>query len=44
MDIIGKRKIWYIISTILILPGIIGLFSWKLNFGIDFAGGTLVEY
>lgn len=43
MDIIGKRKIWYLISTILILPGVIALILWGLKFGIDFRGGTQVE-
>lgn len=43
MDIIGHRKIWYLISAILILPGIAALIVWHLNFGIDFTGGTLLE-
>jgi preprotein translocase subunit SecF len=44
MDIVGKRKIWYLISAILIIPGIISLFLWGLKLGIDFKGGTLAEY
>lgn len=43
MNIIGRRKIWYLISGILIIPGIVALFLWGLNFGIDFRGGTLLE-
>lgn len=43
MNIIGKRKIWYAISGVLIIPGIIALIMWGLNFGIDFKGGTLME-
>jgi preprotein translocase subunit SecF len=43
MDIIGKRKIWYTLSAILILPGVIALFLWGLKFGIDFKGGTQLE-
>lgn len=42
-DIIGKRKTWYILSCILILPGVVSLFVWGLNFGIDFKGGTTQE-
>lgn len=42
-DIIGRRKVWYILSTLLILPGIISLFFWHLNVGIDFKGGTLQQ-
>lgn len=43
MNIIGRRKIWYLISFILIAPGIVALFLWHLNFGVDFRGGTQVE-
>jgi len=43
MNIIGRRKIWYLISGILIVPGIIALFLWGLKPGIDFKGGTLLE-
>jgi len=43
MDIIGRRKIWYSISAILIIPGIVALFLWGLNFGIDFKGGALLQ-
>lgn len=43
MNIIGRRKIWYSISAILIIPGIIALFLWGLNFGLDFKGGTMIE-
>lgn len=43
MNIISRRKIWYLISLILIIPGIVGLILWKLPLGIDFKGGTLVD-
>ena len=43
MDIIGKRKIWYLISAILIIPGVLALIFWGLNFGLDFKGGTSLE-
>ena len=43
MDIIGRRKIWYSISAILIIPGIVALFLWGLKFGIDFKGGALLQ-
>ena len=42
-NIVGLRRTWYILSTILILPGIIALFVWHLNVGIDFRGGTLQD-
>lgn len=43
MNIIGRRKIWYLISAVLILPGVLALFVWGLKPGIDFRGGTLLE-
>jgi len=43
MNIIGYRKLWYIISAILIVPGIVALFVWGLRPGIDFSGGTQME-
>ena len=43
MNIIGLRKIWYIISVILILPGVLALIFWGLKPSIDFSGGTLLE-
>jgi len=43
MNIIGRRRIWYLISLILIVPGIVALFLWKLPMGIDFRGGTLLD-
>ncbi|MCK8827557.1 protein translocase subunit SecF [Natroniella acetigena] len=44
MDIIGKRKIWMSISTVLIIIGLISLLTQGLNLGIDFIGGTIIEF
>lgn len=43
MQIIQHRKIFYIFSGMLMLASIIALSLWRLNFGIDFTGGTLME-
>ncbi len=43
MNIIGHRKIWYAISLIIIVPGLISLFAYNLQLGIDFRGGSLLE-
>ena len=40
---IKLRKIWYTISILIIIPGIISLFSQGLNLGIDFTGGNLLD-
>lgn len=44
MDILGKRKIWYTISAVFIGIGLIFLLINGLNLGIDFNGGTLIEF
>lgn len=43
MNIIGKRKIWYLFSAVLLIPGIIFLGVYGLNLGIDFTGGSMIE-
>lgn len=43
MKIIQHRKIFYTFSGILILASVAALSLWRLNFGIDFTGGTLME-
>lgn len=43
IKIIEKWKIWLAISLIILVPGIISLFAFQLNLGIDFAGGALLE-
>ncbi len=43
-DILGKRKIAFIISAVLILGGVVGLFLFGgFNLGIDFTGGVRVQ-
>jgi len=44
-DFMGKRKIWFIISLVLILAGVAGFLirGAVFNLGIDFLGGSLIE-
>ena len=42
-DFLGIRKIPIILSSVLVLGSVIALFVFKLNLGLDFTGGTLVE-
>ncbi len=42
-QIIPKRKIWLSFSSLLVVAGIVSLFMWGLNFGLDFTGGSLLE-
>jgi len=39
----SKRKLWYTISLVVIVPGLISLILFGMNRGIDFTGGTLWE-
>lgn len=43
VDIIGRRKIWYVLSLAVLVPGLILLGIWGLRLGIDFTGGTVVH-
>ncbi|MEX0668321.1 MAG: protein translocase subunit SecF [Candidatus Saccharimonadales bacterium] len=43
IDIISRRKLWYIISASILVPGLIILSIFGLRLGIDFLGGSVVE-
>lgn len=43
MNIIGRRRLWFAISILVIIPGLISLALWGLKPGIDFAGGQVME-
>ncbi|MBR1398382.1 MAG: protein translocase subunit SecF [Selenomonadaceae bacterium] len=42
-DIAGKSKLWFIISLLVIIPGLISMVTRGFNFGIDFTGGTIID-
>jgi preprotein translocase subunit SecF len=42
-DIIGNRRWGYLLSLVVIIPGIIAIAAWGINLGIDFTGGTLLD-
>lgn len=45
MSNLMRYKIWYfVVSLLIILPGLYYLFSSGLKLGIDFTGGALLEY
>lgn len=43
LDFVGKRKLALIVSVVLIVIGMASLLVKGPNYGIDFAGGTLVQ-
>ena len=40
IDFVGKRKIWYSFSALLILASAFTLFTQGLHLGIEFKGGS----
>ena len=42
-DIIGRRKWFFLLSTVILVPGTLALMAWGLRLGIDFTGGSLIE-
>lgn len=43
IDFLGKRKIWYAISIIVLVAGFASLMFRGLNLGIDFTGGNILQ-
>jgi len=43
-DIIGRTKLWFTISLVVIGAGLISWVGKGMNYGIDFTGGTLMKY
>ena len=44
MDYIGRRRLWFAISGIVVAVSILALGVKHLNLGIDFEGGTQIEF
>ena len=40
LDLVGKRNLWFLLSALFLLPGLISLVFNGLALGIDFTGGT----
>jgi SecD/SecF fusion protein len=39
-DFVSKRKMYYVISSLIIIAGIVSMVTRGFNMGVDFAGGT----
>lgn len=44
MDIVGKKNWYFLISLIVLIPGIVSLVLFGLRLSIDFTGGSRMEY
>ena len=42
-DFLGKRKIALVLSTVINVASLVGVFVFGLNFGIDFEGGIAIQ-
>lgn len=42
-DVIGRSKLWFVISGALVVAAFVAIAVYGLNFGIDFVGGSLLE-
>ena len=42
-DFVGRRRVWFIFSAIVVFAGLLSLGTQGLNLGIDFEGGTSWE-
>ncbi|MEN6571578.1 MAG: protein translocase subunit SecF [Anaerolineaceae bacterium] len=43
MNMIGKRYLYFAISLLVIIPGMLALIIWGLPLAIDFTGGSVLE-
>ncbi len=44
LDLMGKRKIWFIVGGAVVILSLLSLLVFGLNLGIDFAGGPIIEF
>src|SRR5260370_18068329 len=42
-DFVGRQKLWYTISGVILLLSLVGLFGRGLNFTVDFKGGSVIS-
>ncbi|MEK7540125.1 MAG: protein translocase subunit SecF [Patescibacteria group bacterium] len=43
IDFVGRRRIWYSLSLLTVVAAVVVGALWRLNPGIDFTGGSLLE-
>ena len=41
-DFVGRQKLWYAISGLILVLALVGLFARGLNFTVDFKGGSVI--
>jgi preprotein translocase subunit SecF len=43
-DFVGRQKLWYSISGLILVLSLVGLFGRGLNFSVDFKGGSVFQF
>jgi preprotein translocase subunit SecF len=43
-DFVGRQKLWYLISGLILVISIVALFTRGLNFTVDFKGGSVFQF
>ena len=41
-DVIARHRIWFTISSLLVIISLVSIFTKGFNLGIDYTGGTIV--
>ncbi|MGQ4615052.1 protein translocase subunit SecF [Nocardia sp. R7R-8] len=44
IDVIGKRRMWYLITAVIVLVSLGSIIFRGFNFGIDFEGGSRIQF
>ncbi|WP_454196820.1 protein translocase subunit SecF [Nocardia sp. Marseille-Q1738] len=44
VDVIGKRRMWYLITAVIVLISLASMIFRGFNFGIDFEGGSRIQF
>lgn len=44
LNIVGKKNWYFLLSFLIILPGVISLLLWGINLSIDFTGGSRITF
>ncbi len=43
-DFVGRQKLWYSISGVILVLALVGLFARGLNFTVNFKGGSVLQF
>jgi preprotein translocase subunit SecF len=44
VNFVGRRRLWYIISGLILLISVVSLLTRGLNFSVDFKGGSIIQF